>query len=327
VSLARAAYACPDLVLLDDPLSALDAGTAKLVFERLIKSPTAFFSDSAVVLVTHASHFLNRVDRLMVIVDGQNKFIGTWNELSAAKSDDPKTLTAINFIRSSVQEEHSASDETELAVIDDNLDPRSNAMKAKALMTVEEREHGLSSLSTWLLWFRHAGGILFLGTLTLLMAVDRFMYVATEYWLATWTQGAYSPIEAFGIYFAPQSDGRSAQYKYLLVYAIILVVSIISTYARYVHKREACEGFHSQYGVLTLLVRFYGFLELAALSIAVSRHLAGLPLHVLFSNSTFILENISRINHCFRSQGWLSSFSKGVHRHALSRIASTGLIF
>jgi ABC-type protease/lipase transport system fused ATPase/permease subunit len=74
VSLARAAYARPHLVLLDDPLSALDAGTAKVVFERLFRSRNAFFKNTAVVLVTHASHFLNRVDKVLVMVHGSNKF-------------------------------------------------------------------------------------------------------------------------------------------------------------------------------------------------------------------------------------------------------------
>jgi len=230
VSLARAAYAQPDLVLLDDPLSALDAGTAKLVFERLIKSPKAFFSDTAVILVTHASHFLNRVDRLLVIVDGQNKFLGSWEELTRFDSDDPKTIGAIGFIRNSVQEKHTGNDEE----YGDRMDIMGfqGKYESRALMTIEEREHGLSSINTWLLWFKHAGGAVFLGILMLLLTLDRFMYVATEYWLALWTKGADSSIEVFGIYFPPQTEGRSAQYKYLLVYCLILVVSLFFTFLR-----------------------------------------------------------------------------------------------
>merc|ERR1712161_172391 len=45
ISLARAAYKDSSVIILDDPFSALDAGTGKLVFERLIASPTqAFFT-------------------------------------------------------------------------------------------------------------------------------------------------------------------------------------------------------------------------------------------------------------------------------------------
>lgn len=234
MSLARAAYARPDLVLLDDPLSALDAGTAKQVFSRLIKSQNAYFSDTAVLLVTHASHFLNRVDSLMVIVDGTKTFQGTWNELAAYKAPDTKTQSAIDYIRNSVQEGDSRGDESETSSESNRADtsPGKDNLKSKALMTVEEREHGLSSLHTWLLWFKQAGGLFYIGILVLLMTGDRFAYVATEYWLARWTTGAYEPVDVFGTTFPPQSDGRSAQYQYLTVYAIILLISAIFTILR-----------------------------------------------------------------------------------------------
>ena len=99
-------------------------------------------------------------------------------------------------------------------------------------MTEEEREQGLSSLKTWLLWFKHAGGAFFIIFQVLFMTIDRFSYVAVEFWLAKWTSGAYESIEMFGITFDPQTDGRSAQYKYLLVYFLILCISVVSTTVR-----------------------------------------------------------------------------------------------
>lgn len=229
VSLARAAYAQPDVVLLDDPLSALDAGTGKNVFEKLIKSPNAYFAKTAVVLVTHASHFLNRVDKVMVVVDGQNKFLGNFNELSSFDPKDPKTRAAVEFIRSSVQEGQTGEDDS----LHDAIEERSDSVaKRTALMTIEEREHGISSLNTWLLWYKHAGGFYFMGVMAMLMIVDRFAYVALEYWLARWTQGATDPVTVFGLEFPPQTEGRSAQYRYLVVYALILLTSFLATLGR-----------------------------------------------------------------------------------------------
>lgn len=220
---------------MDDPLSALDAGTAKQVFNKLIKSPNALFNNTAVLLVTHASHFLNRVDSILVVVDGAEKFLGTWNDLAYFEADDLKTQGAVDFIRNSVQEDNDFQG-------DDDESPPSKSYSEngvgtstlRALMTVEEREHGLSSISTWLLWFSHAGGTIYLGVLTLLMTGDRFAYVATEYWLARWTSAANGPITVFGITFPSQTDGREAQYEYLMVYSIILLVSTIFTLLRYV---------------------------------------------------------------------------------------------
>lgn len=102
----------------------------------------------------------------------------------------------------------------------------------QTMMTVEEREHGRSSLRTWLLWFSHAGGLFFLSFQIIFMTVDRFAYVATEFWLARWTQGAESSVVVFGVTFSPQTDGRSAQYDYLIVYGSILLISVLSTFVR-----------------------------------------------------------------------------------------------
>ena len=219
-------------MILDDPLSALDAGTSKLVFERLLKGPYALFSNVAVILVTHASHFLNRVDKIVVLVDGKNEFTGGWDDLMKFQPKDEKVAQFLDFVRSSVQEEENESAKDERDVILDNQRSRREEAVADNLMKVEEREYGLASTSTWLLWFKHAGGFFFLSFQILYMSIDRFAYVAVEYWLVRWTNGAEMPIMAFGIEFAPQSDGREAQYQYLMVFSALILASILGTIVR-----------------------------------------------------------------------------------------------
>jgi hypothetical protein len=211
-------------------------GTAKLIFERLIKGPNALLSSTAVVLVTHASYLLNRVDKILIIVDGQNKFLGTWKDLLLFESPDIKTSNAINHIKTSVQEEdldEAASENNSLNGLESTVKNIKDTNQAFGkLMTIEEREHGLSSITTWLLWFQRAGGVPFLVTQMLFLAVDRCAYVAVEWWLAKWTSGASQPIVIWGTTFPPQSDGRSAQYDYLRVYSTIILVSIIGVCIR-----------------------------------------------------------------------------------------------
>jgi hypothetical protein len=55
------------------------------------------------------------------------------------------------------------------------------------VMTMEQREHGVSSIQTWLLWFKYAGGLVFISVQIILMTCDRCSYVAIDWWLATWT--------------------------------------------------------------------------------------------------------------------------------------------
>jgi ATP-binding cassette subfamily C (CFTR/MRP) protein 1 len=67
VALARAVYQGADLILLDDPLSALDTTVAQSVFDTLVLGD---FRESARVLVTHRLEFALRADRVLVIEDG-----------------------------------------------------------------------------------------------------------------------------------------------------------------------------------------------------------------------------------------------------------------
>merc|ERR1712238_205470 len=67
--------------VLDDILSALDAHTGKWVFERVFKNTenkNNLLANAAVVLVTHASHFLSQIDNIVLLCDGKQQFVGKW---------------------------------------------------------------------------------------------------------------------------------------------------------------------------------------------------------------------------------------------------------
>jgi len=67
VALARAAYARPDLLLLDDPLSALDPRVADTIFRELLRNE---LQGCAIVLVTHRPEFAQRCDYSFSLTDG-----------------------------------------------------------------------------------------------------------------------------------------------------------------------------------------------------------------------------------------------------------------
>ena len=152
VSIARAAYSQPDIVLLDDPLSALDAGTSKTIFENL----RTLLPGSAIILVTHVAHFLSQVDKIILVLVGSVKFTGTWTELIDFKPSDDKTLDAVKHIRQAVQEDGASStsdwpdkESSTRNSTDGKMSGRASTfLSKKKIMTAEEREHGLSSLYT-----------------------------------------------------------------------------------------------------------------------------------------------------------------------------------
>ena len=68
MSLARAVYADADIVLMDDPISALDANVRKKIFKQVFQG---VLKDKTRVLVTHAIDFLHLSDKIVVLKDGK----------------------------------------------------------------------------------------------------------------------------------------------------------------------------------------------------------------------------------------------------------------
>ena len=89
VSLARAAYSDSDIVLLDDPLSAVDSQVGKSVLENcLLSGPLA---KRTRILVTHALHVLDKTDYIYVMDNGVIIEQGTYEvplSMSSELGDD-----------------------------------------------------------------------------------------------------------------------------------------------------------------------------------------------------------------------------------------------
>ena len=95
VNLARAVYHDADIVILDDPLSAVDAAVAKHLFDEYVYIAKLMFSrlthkfsshfrcirgvlkDALVVLVTHQVHFALQADQLLVLKEARPNHIIT----------------------------------------------------------------------------------------------------------------------------------------------------------------------------------------------------------------------------------------------------------
>ncbi|XP_037804292.1 canalicular multispecific organic anion transporter 1-like isoform X2 [Penaeus monodon] len=86
VSLARAAYSDADIVLFDDPLSAVDAHVGRYIFDNVI-GPQGILRDRTRLLVTHAVTFLPRVDEVVVMEGGRVVEKGSYAELVAKQGD------------------------------------------------------------------------------------------------------------------------------------------------------------------------------------------------------------------------------------------------
>ncbi|KAG1691087.1 Multidrug resistance-associated protein 1 [Nymphon striatum] len=80
ISLARAVYSEADIVLLDDPLSAVDSHVGKHIFDNVI-GPDGMLNKTTRVMVTHGLSYLPQCDNIIVMKDGRISEVGSYNDL------------------------------------------------------------------------------------------------------------------------------------------------------------------------------------------------------------------------------------------------------
>ena len=80
ISLARAIYSDADIILLDDPLSAVDPKVAKSIFFECIRG---VLKDKIVILVTHQIQFLELCPNILLLNNGKIDCFGTIKNLEA----------------------------------------------------------------------------------------------------------------------------------------------------------------------------------------------------------------------------------------------------
>jgi ABC-type sulfate/molybdate transport systems ATPase subunit len=78
VALARAVYKRPDILIMDDPVSALDAHVRKEIFDQVF---CGLMKDSTRILVTHAVEFIHLADNVIILKEGKVEAQGTYEQL------------------------------------------------------------------------------------------------------------------------------------------------------------------------------------------------------------------------------------------------------
>ena len=216
VSLARAVYSQSDLLLLDDPLSAVDAHVGKHIFQKVI-GPEGILCKKTRVLVTHGIGYLPQVDDIVVLKDGKVSEQGTYVELIKKKGDFAEFLleymtdqkdelteelkeqlqevvvgeTDLSNLSNTVSKEVSSKP----TVIDNTTDEKSGkGTEDKAgtkLIVTEKAETGRVSYSVYLWYMKNLGwpGLLII-IMTLLYQGSQ---IATSIWLTVWTDEALGP--------------------------------------------------------------------------------------------------------------------------------------
>lgn len=149
VSLARAVYSDSDIVLLDDPLSAVDSHVAKHIFDQVI-GPEGVLAGKTRVLVTHGISFLPQTDFIIVLADGQVSEVGPYSALLQQNGSFASFLR--NYAPDDDQEEQGSrtalqSADEEVLLIEDTLSNHTDLTDNEPVL-YEVRKQFMREMST-----------------------------------------------------------------------------------------------------------------------------------------------------------------------------------
>ncbi|XP_066268189.1 ATP-binding cassette sub-family C member 9-like isoform X2 [Branchiostoma lanceolatum] len=186
VSVARALYSTADIVILDDPLSALDVHVGTQLFEEGIVGLLAA-EGRTVILVTHKLQLLPQADLILVMKDGQVAHQGTLEEISQASPHLFEQWKEEWDEKEEEEEEEDAKKDEKK----DKKDEDEKETKDGKLMTQEEREKGMVKVRVYLT-YAYAGGIVLVIVAMLAQVALRGFAVARDFWLSDWSSAASS---------------------------------------------------------------------------------------------------------------------------------------
>ncbi|KAK9771968.1 putative ABC transporter [Seiridium cardinale] len=113
VALARAVYSKPEIIILDDVLSALDLKTEAQVVEMLI-GPKGLLrrQGMTVILITHSTQYLRLADMILVLADSKIVEQGTWDAIQSST----RFITRLQVKESGSQSTQTAVEEKPLTL-------------------------------------------------------------------------------------------------------------------------------------------------------------------------------------------------------------------
>ncbi|XP_038050114.1 ATP-binding cassette sub-family C member 9-like [Patiria miniata] len=231
ISVARAMYSGRDIILLDDPLSALDVHVGSHLFEHGILGILRK-KKKTVILATNQLQYLAHADKILLMRDGRIAQEGTLQDLVAAEPDlysgYQKAVKEVTDLESDAKADEE-SREQEMMKIRKQISGQQPMSRDKEvgeacverghLMAEEELERGSVS---WRVYFYHAKAckLPIAFVILLVYPLEACIIASSSYWLSDWSEA--------GLKYGNATDTA----YYVKVYAAISVASILNSFIR-----------------------------------------------------------------------------------------------
>ncbi|KAI0446600.1 P-loop containing nucleoside triphosphate hydrolase protein [Xylaria telfairii] len=211
LNIARAIYFDADIVLMDDPLSAVDAHVGRHIMDNAI---LGLLKDKCRILATHQLWVLNRCDRIVWMDGGKIRAVDTFDKLM---ENEPgfKNLMETTAV-------HEKEDEGEVADEKKPAEKSKKKKKGQGLMQAEERAVSSVPWSVYANYVRASGSIFNALFVFLVLVIAQGGNIATSLWLSYWTADKFGYSQA--VYIGVYAALGTGQAIFLFIFAIMLTV-------------------------------------------------------------------------------------------------------
>ncbi|CAN6336516.1 unnamed protein product [Urochloa humidicola] len=209
IQLARAVYNDADIYLLDDPFSAVDAHTAATLFNDCVM---AALENKTVILVTHQVEFLSKVDKILVMENGEITQEGTYQELLQSGTAFEQLVNAHRDSKTPLDTQDRAKVEKEpgtfqyqIPLIPQNSEAEISTGNLLSVQLTEEekRELGEAGLKPYKDYVSVSKGWFLLVLIILAQCAFVVLQCLATYWLAIAVQNhQFSVAVVIGVYAA-----------------------------------------------------------------------------------------------------------------------------
>ncbi|KAJ3072895.1 Canalicular multispecific organic anion transporter 1 [Podochytrium sp. JEL0797] len=192
VNLARAVYSDADILLLDDPLAAVDSHVGRHILEECI---LGFCRDKTVVLVTHQLHIAYHADKIVVLEDGAVSEQGSYDELIAAGGGFKVLMQEHG--RKPTDEESEAEKEPKIELAHFGSVLKECDEKGGDLIEEEERITGKVLMKYFAFYFENSGPLSKILLMISVFVVWQAVTVFANLWLTFWIKYQFGPSNSF----------------------------------------------------------------------------------------------------------------------------------
>lgn len=188
LNIARAIYFDAELVLMDDPLSAVDAHVGRHIMDKAI---CGLLKDRCRILATHQLHVLSRCDRIVVMEEGRIHAVDTFDNLMRDNEVFQRLMSTSGQEDSEDKTEIGDESADEIKEKGQGLEKAAPGKPTAALMQQEEKATASVGWNIWKAYIRASGSYFNAMAVLIFLALTNVANIWTSLWLSYWTSDKY----------------------------------------------------------------------------------------------------------------------------------------